>query len=198
MPLLYLASQSPRRAKLITLLGVGDVRIMPADIPEEFDDALPPFRNVEHVAHQKAALVASRLKNDGIDAIVIGADTTVALQGHVLNKPVNAADAERMLMILSANTHTVYTGVSLIESATGRSVTFHVATSVSFRALDLEEVRRYIATGSPMDKAGAYGIQEDFGAVFVSRIEGDYYNVVGLPLCRLYQELRAFAPELWQ
>jgi len=192
---LLLASQSPRRASLVRLLGVGAIGIFPPDLDEAMDRSLTPAENVERLALHKARAIAEEMS--GMDAIVLGADTTVTIGGIILEKPLDAADAERMLLLLSGNIHTVYTGVALIDILTKQELSFVEETKVTFRQLSIDEIRDYIATGSPMDKAGAYGIQEDFGAVFVSRIEGDYYNVVGLPLCRLYIELKKFAPNIF-
>ena len=124
-------------------------------------------------------------------------NTTVVVDGTVLNKPADAAEARAMLQQLSGQTHSVFTGVALTDSASLTTHSFVEETRVTFRDLTGSEIDAYVATGAPLDKAGAYGIQEDFGAVFVSRIEGDYYTVVGLPISRLYLELRAFAPDLW-
>lgn len=206
---LYLASESPRRASLVKLLGVKRISIRPANLHEVMDEALTPPENVERLALHKARKVASELdeapspnpsrKREGNNnGVVLGADTTVWIGGSMLEKPRDAINAERMLLALSGATHTVYTGVALLDIETKRELSFVEATNVTFRKLSLNEIRDYIATGSPMDKAGAYGIQEDFGAVFVKRIDGDYYNVVGLPLCRLYVALKDFAPELFE
>ncbi len=192
---LFLASQSPRRAALIRLLGVKNIQIRPSDLIEAMDSDSSTAENVLRLASHKARHVADQL-SDG-HGIVLGADTTVAIGSEVLNKPADAADAERMLLRLSGHTHTVYTGVSLVNLATYEERSFVESTDVTFRALGREEIRAYIATDSPMDKAGAYGIQEDFGAVFVRHIDGDYYNVVGLPICRLYVELQRFAPDIF-
>ncbi len=192
---LILASQSPRRASLIRLLGIKHVTMQPANLDETMDPDLSPAENVERLALHKARYVAE--EHSGEHSVVLGADTTVVIADDVLEKPLDANDAERMLITLSGETHTVYTGVALFNTATKRERSFVEATDVTFRPLSIAEIRGYIATGSPMDKAGAYGIQEDFGAVFVRRIEGDYYNVVGLPLCRLYMALKEFAPELF-
>ncbi len=202
---LFLASESPRRAALVKLLGVRDVSIRPARLHEAMDAAMTPAENVERLAQHKARAIAEHpsltpplTKGRGKGGVVLGADTTVAIAGEVLEKPIDARDAERMLALLSGKTHTVYTGVALIEIETKRELSFVEATDVTFRALSTDEIREYVASGSPMDKAGAYGIQEDFGAVFVTRIEGDYYNVVGLPLSRLYVALKSFEPKLWK
>ena len=111
--------------------------------------------------------------------------------------PIDPDDAVRMLKILSDNTHTVYTGIALVHSLSGESRTFVESTEVNFRAITDQEIARYVASGSPMDKSGSYGIQDDHGAVFINRIEGDYYNVVGLPLCATYLQLQDFAPSLF-
>ncbi len=206
---LFLASESPRRASLVKLLGVKQISIHPANLHEVMDSALTPAENVERLAQHKARKVAreldnapsphpSRKREGNYEGIVLGADTTVWIGGKMLEKPIDANDAERMLLQLSGATHTVYTGVALYDIETKRERSFVEATDVTFRTLAIEEIREYIATGSPMDKAGAYGIQEDFGAVFVKRIDGDYYNVVGLPLCSLYVALKSFAPTLWE
>jgi septum formation protein len=208
-PTLFLASESPRRASLVKLLGVKRISIRPANLHEVMDTSLSPAENVERLAQHKARKVAaeldtvpspnpSREREGNNNGVVLGADTTVWIGGNMLEKPVDAKDAERMLLELSGATHTVYTGVALLDIETKREHSFVEATDVTFRNLSIEEIRDYIATGSPMDKAGAYGIQEDFGAVFVKRIDGDYYNVVGLPLCSLYLALKNFAPALWR
>jgi septum formation protein len=206
---LFLASESPRRASLVRLLGVKRISIHPANLHEVMDAALTPSENVVRLAQHKARKVAEELadapspnpsrKRDGnYNGVVLGADTTVWIGGKMLEKPIDEQDAERMLLQLSGATHTVYTGVALYDIESKRELSFVEATDVTFRVLSINEIRDYIATGSPMDKAGAYGIQEDFGAVFVQRIDGDYYNVVGLPLCSLYVALKSFAPKLWE
>ncbi len=192
---LFLASESPRRASLVKLLGVKRIIIRPARLDEMMDAAMSPSENVERLALHKARRVALELDDE--HGVVLGADTTVWIDGNMLEKPIDALDAERMLLQLSGATHTVYTGVALYDMDTKRELSFVEATDVTFRKLTSEEIQDYIATGSPMDKAGAYGIQEDFGAVFVKCIEGDYYNVVGLPLCSLYMALKSFAPDLF-
>ncbi len=192
---LFLASQSPRRASLVRLLGIERIAVYPANLPEQMDPTLSPAENVERLAQHKARHISEALA--GKHGMVLGADTTVAIGGEVLEKPTDAIDAERMLVRLSGETHTVYTGVAVVDLQSKKERSFVEATDVTFRPLSIQEIRSYIATGSPMDKAGAYGIQEDFGAVFVRRIEGDYYNVVGLPVSRLYVLLKEFAPDLF-
>lgn len=194
MSTLYLASQSPRRASLIKLLGIRSVRIQPSTLHEEMLAELSPAENVARLAIDKARYIKASLTGPGV---ILGADTTVFLGNEMLEKPRDEQHAIEMLTKLSGNTHTVFTGVGLVDVVSEREETFWVETKVSFRELGREEIEQYVATGAPMDKAGAYGIQEDFGAVFVREIVGDYYNVVGLPLCELYQRLRKFDPALF-
>ena len=193
---LILASQSPRRAALVRLLGIAEIEILPSDVDESTDPSLSPEETVRQLCIRKARATTSNVSPS--DAIILGADTIVVLDELVLNKPTDSDDAERMLTMLSGRTHTVYTGVALIDASTKKETHFVEHTDVTFRTLNSAEIKAYVATGSPMDKAGSYGIQEDFGAVFVSRIDGDYYNVVGLPLSALYVHLKSFAPKLWK
>lgn len=186
---LVLASKSPRRKYLLDMLGF-EFEIIPADIDEEsVSDGLPPAEYVERLAEEKAKAVGSELDSD---AVVIGSDTIVVLDGKIINKPADDEDAVRMLKTLSGRIHTVYTGIALYDSPSGDLVSNYQETRVRFRELEEDEIRAYVAGGSPTDKAGAYGIQDDFGAVFVDRIEGCYYNVVGLPVELLYVEMRKF------
>lgn len=151
-----------------------------ADNPEEY---------VMSLSEKKAREAASMI----MEGIVATADTIVYIDGQILNKPVDASDARRMLGTLSGRTHTVYTGFTLMEVPGGRSVRECGATEVTFRKLEPEEIEEYIESGAPFDKAGAYGIQDDLSALFVERINGDFYNVVGLPLPRFYLALKNFA-----
>jgi septum formation protein len=166
-------------------------------VPNVDEDAvpttIPPESYVMQLAEAKARRGAELVSRP---SIVIGSDTTVVLDGAVLNKPVDRDDAKRMLALLSGRTHTVHTGISLVDSSTGRCTTTSRNTLVTFRHLDTDEIAAYVDSGSPMDKAGAYGIQDDFGAVFVSHVEGCYYTIVGLPLELLYTTLRVFAREV--
>ena len=182
---LILASQSPRRITLLRQIGLRP-EVVPCDVPEEFSPDLTAAENARVLAIRKAECVAGRYE----DAIVLGADTIVAIDGCLLGKPVDADDARRMLRQLSGASHTVYTGYALLERPTGLSVVGVEATTVTFRDLPSDEIEEYVRSGSPMDKAGAYGIQDDYGAVFVSRVEGCFYNVVGLPLSRVYLALQ--------
>ena len=164
---------------------------MSCDIPEDFEDGLTPAQNAERLARLKAECVAGGVK----EGIVLGADTIVVIDGNILNKPVDGDDAMRMLTLLSGRTHTVYTGFALIDTSSGTIRSGVEETRVTFRQIPRLEIEEYVSGGSPIDKAGAYGIQDDYGAVFVTRIEGCYYNVVGLPLARVFSELKAMASD---
>jgi septum formation protein len=191
---LYLASTSPRRASLVNLLGVKHIEIRPAHLEEIFDYSESPEAIVQDLAYQKAEAALKTFSENEKPGVILGADTLVVLRDKILGKPLDQSEAAKMLHSLSNNTHTVFTGVALIEFPSKKSHLFFEQTEVTFRNLTDKEISDYIATGSPMDKAGAYGIQEDHGAVFVKKIGGDYYNVVGLPLCSLYEHLKVFAP----
>ena len=180
---LILASASPRRRELLSLITT-DFTVIPAKGEEAADKALPPHRLVQELAVQKASEVAALHPHD----TVIGADTLVFLGDEIMGKPADAADAKRMLTLLSGKAHTVITAVSIARNGSAAKV-FAEETKVEFFPLTEEEITAYIATSEPMDKAGAYGIQ-DKGALLVKGITGDYYNVMGLPVGRLYRELK--------
>lgn len=180
-----LASASPRRSELLRNLGLS-FTICPADIDEESMTAKSPALLVEALSSAKAAKVAAQSPSD---ALVIAADTVVVLDGTVLGKPSDPSSAHAMLSSLSGKIHEVYTGVTLRQGS--HEVCFHERSEVQFRALSEEEITAYIQTGEPMDKSGSYGIQ-GFGALLVSEIRGDYFNVMGLPLCRLGLALQGF------
>lgn len=182
-----LASRSPRRIQLLRQIGLYP-NVIPCDINEDFDHALSPSENAVALALQKAREVARTING----AIVIGADTIVTLDGQMLGKPENPDDAVRMLEMLSGKTHIVHTGYALVDRPSDTYVTGVEGTLVTFRDIPRSEIEEYVAGGSPLDKAGAYGIQDDYGAVFVTRIEGCFYNVVGLPLASLYSALQKF------
>jgi septum formation protein len=181
---LVLASRSPRRRQLLGQIGLTP-RVVPCDIPEDIDPSQSPEENARTLALKKAGVVAAEFD----DALVLGADTIVVLDGVMLGKPADRKDAVRMLETLSGRTHTVITGFALLDRPSGRSYAGTESTKVTFRTLPRSEIDEYVAGGSPMDKAGAYGIQDDYGAVFVTRIEGCFYNVVGLPLSRVHTAL---------
>ncbi len=186
--MLILASQSPRRRALLEQIGLHDFLIRPAKGEERAPDGLSPAELVERLSRRKAAEAAA-CPGD----IIIAADTVVALGGRILGKPRSRAEAVEMLTSLSGREHTVYTGVTVRRD--NEAVTEHEATAVRFRALSAGEIAAYADTGEPMDKAGAYGIQ-GLGALLVEGISGDYYNVVGLPVCRLAKLLARFGVDL--
>jgi len=182
MPEIILASASPRREELLRLMGLR-FRVLPSGFDESGVPQWPPEKHVVESALGKAEDVASRIP----DGIIIGADTVVVADRHILGKPEDEEDARRMLRLLSGRSHYVYTGLCVIERAgdrTARRLKDHVRTEVRFGNLSDEIISAYVATGEPLDKAGAYGIQER-GCVLVEGIVGDYFNVVGLPVYRL-------------
>ena len=184
---LILASRSPRRLQLLKQIGMSPT-VVPCDIPEVFDPSRTPEENAAALALKKALHIAQSIP----EGVIVGADTIVVLQGEMLGKPDGPRDAVRMLSALSGKTHAVVTGFALVERPSGRQMTGTERTDVTFRELPLSEIEEYVEGGSPLDKAGAYGIQDDYGAVFVTRIEGCFYNVVGLPLSRLHTALQEF------
>ena len=186
---LILASASPRRKELLNLFGISFV-IRVADIDEAMDPAKAPFEEVARVSRLKA-LTVSREEND----VVIAADTIVVCEGQVLGKPHSEAEAREMLRLLSGRDHQVMTGCTVLAGE--RAGTFTEVTDLHFRDLSEKEIENYVATGEPMDKAGSYGIQGG-AALFCERMVGDYYNVMGLPVCRLGQVLKQLAPEIME
>ncbi len=181
---IILASKSPRRQELLKLLGV-DFTIHTADIDETMDPDLPPEREVARVGAEKAKAVAASC---GADDIIIAADTIVVVDGQILGKPKSEADAVRMLNLLSGRRHEVMTGLTVLHGGSIQSRV--VRTGIEFRTLSDREIDAYVATGEPMDKAGAYGIQGR-ASIFVRHLDGDYFCVMGLPLCPLAEMLRA-------
>ncbi len=178
----YLASKSPRRRKLLRQLGIN-FKSFSVELNEEIIDGEHPVECVKRLTKEKLDKAKIRA-NDGI---IITADTIVVLGKQVIGKPKNTNEAVKYLKMLSGKTHIVYTGFSVFNSITQKEITEFEKTEVKFRQLSENEIKNYVNGGSPMDKAGAYGIQDDFGAVFVEKINGCYYNVVGLPLTKLYQ-----------
>lgn len=156
---------------------------------EEIDSASNPVLTVKRNALAKSREVAFQFR----DEIVIGADTIVVIEKHTLNKPANLKQAKEYLRKLSGRKHFVYTGVNVINTKNGEEVFGYEKTVVQFRHLTDDEINFYVKKFRPLDKAGAYGIQDDFGCLFISRIEGDYYNIVGLPLVKLYECIKAVA-----
>jgi septum formation protein len=183
---LILASASPRRKELLALFGIPFV-IRVADIDETMDPTATPFDEVARVSRLKAMAVPA-----GDEDVVIAADTIVVCEGRVLGKPRDEADAKAMLRLLSGRDHQVMTGCTIRRGETYE--TFTEVTDLHFRDLSDSEIGRYVASGEPMDKAGSYGIQGG-AALFCTRMVGDYYNVMGLPVCRLYQTLKTLVPE---
>ena len=182
---LILASASPRRKELLEKIGLP-FTVQPAKGEERITQKSPADVVME-LSRQKAEEIAAAQTED---CIIIGADTVVARGDKIMGKPKDAADAKQMLRSIADDCHQVYTGVTLIRTgAHPQSVTFQEKTDVCLYPISDAEVDAYIASGEPMDKAGAYGIQGDF-AIYVKRIVGDYYNVVGLPIGRVYQELK--------
>ena len=183
---LILASASPRRKELLGLYGIP-FTVRAADIDETMDPDKPPFDEVARLSREKA-LAVPREPED----VVVAADTIVVCDGIVLGKPRDEAQAIEMLSLLSGRAHQVTTGCTALRGQ--KDETFTEVTDIHFRPLSPGEIRRYVATGEPMDKAGAYGIQGG-AALFCQRMEGDYYNVMGLPVCALGQVLKQIAPE---
>ncbi len=181
---IILASASPRRTELLSQLGVR-FRVLPADVDETINDALNPAEMVRVLAKRKAEAIADQYP----DSLVLGADTLVAYQQHVLGKPDDAAHALQMLHLLNGQCHQVHTGIALICHTQGVMVVKSESTDVHFRHVDAGLLQRYVATGEPMDKAGAYAIQ-GYGAALVERVCGCYNNVVGLPTALLCRELK--------
>lgn len=183
---IILASGSPRRRELLEQIGVKKYRIVSPDVDEHVEGHPAPEELVELLSRRKAEAVGAKA---GADALVIAADTVVALDGAILGKPHSREEAAAMLAALSGREHAVYTGLTVLRG--NRLVTGHERTAVTFRTLTGAEIDRYVATGEPMDKAGAYGIQ-GVGALLITGIEGDYFNVMGLPVCRLGRVLAEF------
>lgn len=185
---LILASQSPRRRELLGLI-TKDFLVRVADIDETMDSSRPASEEVARVSRKKAMAVA-REKGD----VVVAADTIVVCGGEILGKPKDEADAFRMLSMLSGRDHQVMTGMTVVRDDEIHTCT--EITDIHFRKLLPEEIRAYIATGEPMDKAGSYGIQGG-AALFATQLHGDYYNVMGLPVCRLAMTLRKMGIPVW-
>lgn len=186
-----LASRSPRRRELLQLIEL-DFTAVSADADETLDTRLSPKEAVAEISRRKADAAAAFAD---CQDIIIAADTVVVLDGTVFGKPKSEADALRILKMLSGRTHQVMTGVTIRRGE--QILTATEVTDITFRTLSEDEIKAYIMTGEPMDKAGAYGIQGK-ASVFVSGIKGDYYNVVGLPLCRLTEMLKLFGVEVFK
>jgi septum formation protein len=181
---IYLASKSPRRRKLLGQLNIK-FKSFSVEMDEKIHPNEKPANAVIRLSKEKLDLAKDRVKN----GIIITADTIVVLDNKKIGKPINKKDAFRILRTLSGKTHIVYTGYSIYNTINKKNISEYEKTKVTFRDLADDEIYEYIESGSPMDKAGAYGIQDDFGAVFIKKINGCYYNVVGLPLAKLYHAL---------
>ncbi|CUU03580.1 septum formation protein [Candidatus Thermokryptus mobilis] len=184
---IVLASASPRRQVLLKQIGLK-FTVHPSGIDEDSIQSISPADHVLNLSKKKATEVAKKYD----DAIIISADTIVVLEGEIINKPKDPNEAKQMLRKLSGKTHQVYTGFTILDTKTGRFISDFEVTDVKFRELSDEEIDEYVATGSPLDKAGAYGIQDDYGAVFVEKINGCFYNVVGFPLTKFYLRMKEF------
>lgn len=186
-----LASGSPRRKELLTKI-IPEFEIIPST-SEEDASAEEPSKMVEELSFQKASEIFHKILTDSAsDLIVIGSDTVVSYNRKVLGKPKDRNDAADMIRMLNGNTHSVFTGVTVFYRVNGKidSFTFHEETKVEVENMTEDEIASYVATGEPDDKAGSYGVQGQF-AIFIKGIIGDYYNVVGLPVARLYKELKS-------
>lgn len=183
---LILASKSPRRAQLLKLLDL-EFEVVESGVDENNEAYEIPEVHVLELAQKKAGKVAENIK----EGLVLGADTIVVLDGRILGKPADRKQAHEMLRLLSGRRHTVYTGFAVIDLPSGKTVSDYERTEVYFRELSEGEIARYVETESPLDKAGAYGIQ-DLSAVFVDKVEGCFYNVVGFPVTKFYITMKTF------
>ncbi|MBL8008188.1 MAG: septum formation protein Maf [Ignavibacteria bacterium] len=180
-----LASKSPRRAELLKQIGLN-FRSVDSNSEEFEPDFHDPVKIVKHNSLLKSRNVALNHKNE----IVIGADTIVMINRKILHKPESLSSAKKYLKELSGKKHYVYTGINIINTKNGREVFDYEKTIVHFRDLKDYEIEYYVNKYKPLDKAGAYGIQDDFGCLFIRKIEGDYYNIVGMPLVKLYETIQ--------
>lgn len=191
-PKLILASGSPRRKSLLQAVG-ADFKVVTPMVDEDGIENLAPETAVRQLAREKALEVRARLSPAGRKRLIVAADTVVAYRHHILEKPIDPADAARMLKMLSGRWHQVFTGLCLISPLDGRIITGYEVTKVKFRRLSPAYINNYVASGEPLDKAGAYGIQE-LGALIVEKVDGCYFNVVGLPLVKLDKMIKQFSP----
>ncbi len=182
---IYLASKSPRRRKLLKILGF-DFKTFTVELEEEIFDGEHPIQTVKRLSLEKMDLAEKKVPS----GIIITADTIVVLNKTVIGKPKDKKDAFRILKLLSGKTHMVYTGFAIRNVNSKKNLFGYEKTMVTFNKLEDKLITDYISGGSPMDKAGAYGIQDDFGAVFVKKIDGCYYNVIGLPISKVYKSLK--------
>jgi septum formation protein len=186
MKKIILASASPRRRELLSKIGLK-FSIEKSNIREDLDLKLNPKQLAEMLSYRKACKISKKYSN----AVIIAADTLVVLNNKIIGKPKNPKDAAKILNKLSGKAHSVITAFTIIDTKTNKSVTKSVETKVFMKKLTEEEIKYYVNTEEPSDKAGAYAIQ-GFGGIFIEKIDGDYYNVVGLPLTALIRELKKF------
>jgi len=186
MKKIILASASPRRKQLLKQIGLR-FKVEPSNYEENIRSALEPHELAQKISLQKAEVVASKHK----DAIVIAADTFIVFGGQILGKPGTEKEARKMLKMISGKSHSVITGLSIIDTGKNKKLSKSVETKIHMRKLTPAEINAYVESKEPLDKAGAYAIQ-GLGAVFVEKIEGDYFNVIGLPLSALTEALKEF------
>jgi len=182
---IYLASRSPRRRKILKQMGIK-FKSFSVNLDEKINDGEKPVNLVKRLSIEKLELARKKIKS----GLIITADTIVVLNNKIIGKPTNKKEAVQYLKLLSGKQHIVFTGFAVMNIPANKIIVDYEKTEVKFRKLEDDEINDYVLSGSPLDKAGAYGIQDDFGAVFVEKINGCYYNVVGLPLTKLYQALR--------
>lgn len=187
---IILASASPRRQELLANLGL-DFEVKISDVDESLNEQMPPAQQVEQLAERKATAVAAQLNR----GLVIGADTLVVLGQSVLGKPADRQEAIEMIKRLQGRSHEVFTGLAVIDADTGKTVVTHQATAVRFKPMTAEQIERYVDTGEPFDKAGAYAVQGK-ASIFIDSIRGCYFNVVGLPVAKLADVLKVFGVEI--
>jgi septum formation protein len=188
MKQIILASSSPRRKMLLEQIGLS-CKVVPSNYEEHFNPRLKPKGQAEFLAREKAKAVAEKYRNQ--DVIIIAADQVIDFKGESLGKPRSSEEAERMLRRLSGERHTAITSYTILDMKTSRTVTRSVETNVYFKKLTPKEINSYVITGEPLGRAGSYAI-DHLGAVLVERIDGDYYNILGLPIAQLADDLKRF------
>jgi len=186
MKKIILASASPRRKEILEITGLK-FSVCVSDYEEDLSLKLPPRDLARFLSRKKAETIAHKYKN----AIIIAADTVIVFKNRILGKPHRDKEAGKMLRLLNGRSHSVITGFTILDTGSGNKLSRSVETKVYFKRLSMEEIRAYVRSKEPLDKAGAYAIQ-GLGAVFIERIEGDFFNVVGLPLCALTESLKEF------
>jgi len=185
---IILASGSPRRKELMEIMGLP-FTVLTSSADESVEEGLPPYFVVEQLSLLKASCVAKDVQKTEREALVIGADTVVVFENNIVTKPKDAMDAKRILSMLSGKWHSVLTGVTVMHTKTAKSETFYTESRVHFLPLTEAQIEAYVNTGEPLDKAGAYGIQGK-GGLFIDKIDGDYFNIVGLPISKLNTVLK--------